>query len=137
VNWDALLIAVVPTAVAAALHLSKKLPRPAAIIGGFALVFLIAAFKPLDHLVKHSLKPGLALVAAVTVLTGGLVFLGLELFAKDHAKKPLLGRKGQPHHWRAQYVTAAMAVAALMIAGSWAAMRHGMGSGWSQTWNGL
>lgn len=134
-DFAALLIAVIPTAVAVILHASKKLPRLAAIVGGLAVPFLIAGVPPLLRLVGHPLTAGVTMVAALAAATGSVVFLTLEFFVKGHAKKRLLGRKGDPHHWRAQYATAVLAVAVLMIAGSWAAVRHEISHGWSQTWS--
>jgi hypothetical protein len=134
-NFAALLIAVIPAALAVTLHVCKVWPRFAAVTGGLAIPFLIAGIPPLLHLVGHPLSPGLAMVAALAAAVGALVFLALEFFVKDHHKKRLLGRKGEPHHWRAQYATATLAVAALMIVGSWGAVRHEISHGWSQTWS--
>lgn len=136
-DWAALLIAIIPTAFAAVLHVSKKLPRAAAIIGGFAVPFLIAGVPPLLHLVGHPLSPGLAMVVAVAAAVGSMVFLALEFFVKGHAKKALLGRKGDPHHWRTQYATATLAIAVLMITANWGSIRSEVGHGWHQTWSGI
>jgi hypothetical protein len=137
VNWAAILIAVIPAAMAAILHVSKKLPRFAAIVGGIAVPFLIAGVPPLLRLVGHPLSPGAAMVTALAAAVGSVVFLALEFFVKGHAKKPLLGRKGEPHHWRAQYATAVLAVAVLMITANWAPIWHEVGHGWTQTWSGI
>jgi hypothetical protein len=134
-NFAALLIAVIPTAIAVTLHIAKVWPRFAAIVGGLAIPFLIAGIPPLLHLVGHPLSAGWAMVVAVAAGVGALVFLALEFFVKGHSKKRLLGRKGEPHHWRAQYATATLAVAVLMVIGSWASVRHEISHGWTQTWS--
>jgi hypothetical protein len=114
VNIDVLIFAAPFIAATAILLIYRKALRIAAVLGGVAILCILAAFTTFRALLVHVASSGVGIAVVVGLLVAGAIATYLDV-ARGHHKKALMGRGGQGHHLRPFIVVGVVAVAAVLF----------------------
>lgn len=142
-NWAPLILAVVFGTPAVVMLLHRKAPRVVAILAALAALCILAGVPSFLTQLGHPLGAGPILLGIIACAAASATFFYLDVI-RGHHKDSLMGRKalgagGQGgsgkggHHARPLVASVGLAVFGLMVAMNWAAVTHGVGSGFSQT----
>jgi hypothetical protein len=114
VNIDVLIFAAPFIAATAILLVYRKALRIAAVLGGIAILCLLATFNTFRALLVHVASSGVGIAVVAGLLVAGVIATYLDV-ARGHHKKALMGRQGQGHHLRPFIVVGVFAVAAVLF----------------------
>ena len=112
-NVDVLIFAAPFIAATVILLIYRKALRVAAVLGGIAILCLLATFNTFRAMLVHFTSSGIGMAVVVALLVAGAFAAYLDL--RGHHKKALMGRQGQGHHLRPFIVVGVFAVAAVLF----------------------
>ena len=112
-NIDVLIFAAPFIAATALLLIYQRALRIAAMLGGIAILGILATFNTFRAMLVHFSSSGIGMAVVVALLVAGVLATFLDL--RGHHKKALMGRKGEGHHLRPFLVVGVFAVAAVLF----------------------